>query len=73
MYILHPTLKLYRMPYPDLVPLLRSALRLIHDRGMHFEHQWAKLSARQFGGQKGSLKTLEKGSLTASSNNGIGT
>ncbi|KAM6501164.1 hypothetical protein JOM56_004178 [Amanita muscaria] len=47
MYIFHPTLKLYRMPYHDLIPQLRTALQMIHDRGMRLEHQWEKLRARQ--------------------------
>ncbi|PFH51170.1 hypothetical protein AMATHDRAFT_3301 [Amanita thiersii Skay4041] len=45
MYIFHPTIHLYRMPYQDLIPLLRGALKLIYSRGILLERQWAK--ARQ--------------------------
>ncbi|KAF8639216.1 hypothetical protein AX17_001701 [Amanita inopinata Kibby_2008] len=40
MYIFHPTLLLYRMPYHDLVPLLREAFRRIYGRGIYLEQQW---------------------------------
>lgn len=47
MYIFHPTLKLYLMPYHELVPLLRDALQAIYARGMQFEHRWAEMRVGQ--------------------------
>ncbi|KAK2460828.1 hypothetical protein APHAL10511_007298 [Amanita phalloides] len=47
MYIFHPTLRLYRMPYYELVSLLRSALQTLHAHGMFLEHRWTGIRARQ--------------------------
>ena len=40
-YIFNPTLDIYRMPYPDLIRILRTALRRIWERGMIMEERWA--------------------------------
>ncbi|KAJ7628362.1 hypothetical protein FB45DRAFT_794218 [Roridomyces roridus] len=43
-YHVRPTLELYRMPYPDLVGILRPMLRDIWTRGMKLEEQWTAAS-----------------------------
>ncbi|KAF8628799.1 hypothetical protein AX15_003714 [Amanita polypyramis BW_CC] len=47
MYIFHPTLQLYRMPYHELILLLRWALQSIHMHGMYLEHQWAEMRMKK--------------------------
>ncbi|KAF8065025.1 hypothetical protein FPV67DRAFT_1671316 [Lyophyllum atratum] len=39
-YICFPTLELYRMPYHDLIPLLRKALRQIWNQSQKMESGW---------------------------------
>ena len=39
-YIITPTLSIYRMPYLELVLLLRTALRNLFDKGTIMERQW---------------------------------
>lgn len=40
-YIFFPSLHIYRMPYHDLIPKLRSALRFIFEKGTTMEKRWA--------------------------------
>ncbi|KAJ7026141.1 hypothetical protein C8F04DRAFT_1238786 [Mycena alexandri] len=40
-YFVRPSLALYRMPYPELVNLLRTALRDLFTRGTQMEEEWA--------------------------------
>ncbi|KAH0587097.1 hypothetical protein H2248_005914 [Termitomyces sp. 'cryptogamus'] len=39
-YIFFPTLEIYRMPYHDMIPLLRKSLRQIYDLSQEFEKKW---------------------------------
>ncbi|GLB39717.1 hypothetical protein LshimejAT787_0702270 [Lyophyllum shimeji] len=39
-YIFVPTLEIYRMPYHDLIPMLRKALRQIWDQSQRLEMSW---------------------------------
>ncbi|KAJ7700344.1 hypothetical protein B0H17DRAFT_1047030 [Mycena rosella] len=41
-YLLRPSLELYRMPYPEMVQLLRPMLRDIWTRGTSIEAEWAE-------------------------------
>ncbi|KAJ7641404.1 hypothetical protein FB45DRAFT_356817 [Roridomyces roridus] len=43
-YHVRPTLELYRMPYPELVGILRPMLQDIWTRGMKLEEQWTLAS-----------------------------
>ncbi|RDB17071.1 hypothetical protein Hypma_001714 [Hypsizygus marmoreus] len=40
-YVFFPTLEIYRMPYHDLVPLLRTGLQRIWTAGSNLENTWA--------------------------------
>ncbi|KAG6874013.1 hypothetical protein C0995_007970 [Termitomyces sp. Mi166 len=40
-YIFFPTLEIYRMPYHDMIPLLRDSLQRIYDLSQKFERKWA--------------------------------
>ncbi|KAJ7768527.1 hypothetical protein B0H16DRAFT_319000 [Mycena metata] len=43
-YFVRPTLALYRIPYPELVNLLRTALRELFTRGTQMEEEWTARS-----------------------------
>ncbi|KAJ7130396.1 hypothetical protein C8R44DRAFT_65428 [Mycena epipterygia] len=45
-YFLKPTLELYRMPLPELVSLIRPALRTLQENGAQLEAQWAAETIR---------------------------
>lgn len=47
-YVICPTLELYRMPYRDLVQLIRRALPLINRNAQKLEKEWQKISEAQF-------------------------
>ena len=46
MYSIHAFLPLYRMPYEEFIPLLRMALKKLHDHGMYLEHKWVKMRSK---------------------------
>ncbi|KAJ7856535.1 hypothetical protein B0H13DRAFT_1564003, partial [Mycena leptocephala] len=46
-YYLRPSLEMYRMPYPELVNILRPALRYLWTRGTEMEAQWTAASLSQ--------------------------
>ncbi|KAG6885128.1 hypothetical protein C0993_005706 [Termitomyces sp. T159_Od127] len=46
-YIFFPTLEIYRMPYHEMIPLLRQSLRRIYDLSQDFERKWASSATFQ--------------------------
>ncbi|KAG6896753.1 hypothetical protein C0992_006328 [Termitomyces sp. T32_za158] len=46
-YIFFPTLEIYRMPYHEMIPLLRTSLRRIYNSTQSFERKWASGAAIQ--------------------------
>ncbi|TFK32088.1 hypothetical protein BDQ12DRAFT_693016 [Crucibulum laeve] len=46
-YIFFPTLAIYRMPYPELVMVLRRGLKKLWGRGVELEQEWAKTALQQ--------------------------
>ena len=46
-YICIPKLPVYRMPYHELVSLLRLALQTLYAHGMYLEHRWAKIRSKE--------------------------
>ncbi|TFK75570.1 hypothetical protein BDN72DRAFT_831845 [Pluteus cervinus] len=43
-YAFVPSLEVYMMPYQDLIPLMRSAMRAIWEQGMAMEARWEKVT-----------------------------
>ncbi|KDQ51689.1 hypothetical protein JAAARDRAFT_502263 [Jaapia argillacea MUCL 33604] len=41
-YVVHPSLEVYRMPFPTLINTLRSALEKIHVKAVKLDEAWAK-------------------------------
>ncbi|KAJ7439475.1 hypothetical protein FB451DRAFT_147207 [Mycena latifolia] len=63
-YFLRPSLELYRMPYPELVQLLRPMLREIWTRATKMEAEWTKAS---IGGSAGPRSQTRSGTRRATS------
>ncbi|KAG6819903.1 hypothetical protein H0H93_007540 [Arthromyces matolae] len=40
-YVFFPTLHIYRMPYNEMIPLLRNSLRKLYDLSQAMEKEWA--------------------------------
>ncbi|KII91580.1 hypothetical protein PLICRDRAFT_51722 [Plicaturopsis crispa FD-325 SS-3] len=59
-YILSPTLEVYRMPYPELVALVRSAFTKIYQLGSTMEDKWREQGKAELLLSKASTKSAAK-------------
>lgn len=46
-YIFFPTIEIYRMPYHEMIPLLRDLLRRIYELSQDLERKWASRATTQ--------------------------
>ena len=46
-YVFVPTIKVYSMPYPDLVNCIRDALRFVYTKASAMEQGWLKAEERK--------------------------